>query len=101
MRARKWSARLSCLLGTLWVLTVGVSIGQAAVSSVERLRTEAEELWLQGEAEQALQNIRASAHLRPGRRVSVTVNGSCSIAWAGFTSNGINSTRPLSTFSKA
>jgi tetratricopeptide (TPR) repeat protein len=54
MRARKWSARLSCLLGTLWVLTVGVSIGQAAVSSVERLRTEAEELWLQGEAEQAL-----------------------------------------------
>jgi hypothetical protein len=50
MRASKRSARLTWLLATLWVLTVGVTAGHAAVSSVERLRTEAEELWLQGQA---------------------------------------------------
>jgi tetratricopeptide (TPR) repeat protein len=55
MRASKCSARLIWLLGTLWLLVIGVPAGQTAVTDVERLRTEAEELWLQGQAEQALQ----------------------------------------------
>ena len=55
MWASKWSAGLIWLLGMLWLLSAGVYAGQSALLNVERLITEAEALWLQGQSEQALE----------------------------------------------
>src|SRR5918996_5972973 len=57
MRASKWGITLAGLLGTLWVLGTAIDAGQAALLNVERLTAEAEGLWLQGHAEQALQTF--------------------------------------------
>jgi len=57
MRASKWGITLGGFLGALWVLGTAVYGGQSALFNIERLTAEAEGLWLQGHAEQALQKF--------------------------------------------
>src|ERR671922_1040246 len=57
LRASKWRATLTWLLSALGLLGTTVHAGQAALFNSERLTAEAEGLWLQGHAEQALQKF--------------------------------------------
>ena len=57
MRASKWGITLGGLLGALWVLGTVIDAGQSALFNIDRLTAEAEGLWLQGHAEQALQKF--------------------------------------------
>ncbi|MGH8056074.1 MAG: tetratricopeptide repeat protein [Candidatus Entotheonellia bacterium] len=57
MREREWAARLGYGLAALYMVGTIVVAGQIGLPEIDRLTAEAEQLWVQGRAEEALQAL--------------------------------------------